>query len=309
MANTETQNVAPPPTGPAASAASPPVRKKSGRPTVLKTLTRDRIGMVGAVLIVIIMLAAAFAPLIATHDPTQIHGRERLLGPSLKYLLGTDELGRDLFSRALYGARVSLQVSLTVVTFAALIGISLGVLSGYFRGWFDSVTMRVMDVLFAFPTILLALAVVATLGTATHNLIIALIIVYVPTFARITRGASMTVSKEVYVEAARSVGVRHVQILFKHILPNITAPIAVQLTISLAYAILVESSLSYLGLGVQPPEASWGAMLASGKVHMERSMWPSLVPGLFIVTTVLGFNLLGDALRDSLDPRLRSALR
>jgi peptide/nickel transport system permease protein len=306
VANIDTSIAAPPPSGGPAPAQK---RPRSVRPSAWRVLARDRIGMIGAVLVVIVMLAALLAPWLAPYDPTEIHARDRLQGPSLTYLLGTDELGRDLFSRALFGARVSLQVSLTVVFFAALIGIALGIVSGYFRGMVDSIVMRLMDILFAFPTILLALAVVATLGTATHNLIIALIIVYVPTFARISRGAALTVSKETYVEAARAAGVRNINILLKHILPNITAPIAVQLTISLAYAILVESSLSYLGLGVQPPQASWGSMLAAGKIHMERSLWPSAVPGLFIVVTVLGFNLLGDALRDSLDPRLRSAMR
>jgi peptide/nickel transport system permease protein len=294
---------------PAASTAAAVPARRSGRPTILKTVLRDKIGMTGAVLAGIMMLAALFAPWIAPHNPTTIHGRDRLQGPSAVYPLGTDELGRDLLSRALYGAQVSLTVSLTVVAFAALIGITIGVTSGYFRGMVDGIWMRLMDILFAFPTILLALAVVSTLGTETRNLIIALTIVYVPTFARISRGAALTVSREVYVEAARSVGVGHFRIITRYILPNITAPIAVQLTISLAYAILVESSLSYLGLGVQPPAASWGSMLASGKIHMERSLWPSLVPGMFIVITVLGFNLLGDALRDSLDPRLRAAMR
>ncbi|SFZ86366.1 peptide/nickel transport system permease protein [Devosia enhydra] len=292
-----------------AAAPSAAPAKPSPRPSIWRTVLRDKIGMFGAVLVTLMLGAALLAQWIAPRNPTQINGRDRLQGPSATYLLGTDELGRDLLSRALYGAQVSLTVSITVVTFAALIGISIGVASGYFRGILDGVSMRVMDVLFAFPTILLALAVVSTLGTDTRNLIIALTIVYVPTFARISRGAAMSVSREVYVEAAKSVGVGHLRILLRYVLPNITAPIAVQITISLAYAILVESSLSYLGLGVQPPAASWGSMLASGKVHMERSLWPSLVPGMFIVITVLGFNLLGDALRDSLDPRLRAAMR
>jgi peptide/nickel transport system permease protein len=275
----------------------------------LRALARDPIGMVGAAIVVIIGSAALLAPWIAPHIPTQIHARSRLTPPSLDFLLGTDELGRDLLSRALFGAQVSLRVSLTVVALAALIGVAIGVASGYFRGILDGIAMRLMDILFAFPTILLALAIVATLGTDVRNLIVALTVIYIPTFARIARGAALTVSEELYVEAARSVGVGHLRILVRHLLPNIAAPVAVQITISLAYAILVESSLSYLGLGVQPPEASWGSMLASGKVHMERSLWPSLVPGLFIMATVLGFNLLGDSLRDSLDPRLRSAMR
>jgi peptide/nickel transport system permease protein len=276
---------------------------------MLRIVLADRIGMVGAFFVTLIGTAALLAPWISPHDPTRINGRARLQPPSALFPLGTDELGRDLLSRALHGAQVSLEVSLTVVAFSALIGVSIGVASGYFRGWLDAVAMRIMDVLFAFPTILLALAIVATLGTDVRNLILALTIVYIPTFARIARGAAMTVAEELYVEAARSVGVGHLRILVFHILPNITAPIAVQITISLAYAILVESSLSYLGLGVQPPDASWGLMLSSGKVQIERSIWPSVVPGLFIVFTVLGFNLLGDALRDALDPRMRAAMR
>jgi peptide/nickel transport system permease protein len=282
---------------------------RSRRPSALRTLLSDKVGMVGAFFVMVIGLAALLAPWIAPHDPTRINGRARLRPPGGDYLLGTDELGRDLLSRALFGAQVSLQVSLTVVAVAAVVGVAIGVASGYFRGWFDAVAMRIMDVLFAFPTILLALAIVATLGTDVRNLIFALVVVYVPTFARIARGAAMTVSQELYVEAARSVGVGHLRILALHILPNIGAPVAVQVTISLAYAILVESSLSYLGLGVQPPDASWGLMLSSGKVQIERSIWPSVVPGLFIVFTVLGFNLLGDALRDTLDPRMRAAMR
>jgi peptide/nickel transport system permease protein len=289
-----------------APAAAP---TQSSRPTLLRVILRDPVAMTGAILVMAMVLAAVLAPLIAPHVPTDINGRARLQAPSARFPLGTDELGRDLLSRALYGARVSLTVSISVVTLAALVGVAIGLVSGYFRGWIDSVAMRVMDVLFAFPTILLALAVVATLGTDTRNLILALTIVYVPTFARISRGAALAVSREPYVEAARSVGVGDGRIMTRYVLPNIMAPIAVQITISLAYAILVESALSYLGLGVQPPAASWGSMLASGKVHMERSLWPSVVPGLFIVVTVLGFNLLGDGMRDSLDPRLRAAMR
>jgi peptide/nickel transport system permease protein len=285
------------------------VARRSAKPSTLRLLLRDPIGLLGMVFVVGMGAAALLAPWIAPHDPNRIHGRMRLQGPSPTFPLGTDELGRDLLSRALYGAQVSLQVSLMVVGIAAVIGVAVGVAAGYFRGWFDAIAMRLMDVLFAFPTILLALAIVATLGTTIENLILALVIVYIPAFARIARGAALSVSQELYVEAARSVGVGHVRILAVHVLPNIAAPVAVQVTISLAYAILVEAALSYLGLGVQPPDASWGSMLATGKVLVERSIWPSLVPGLFIVVTVLGFNLLGDALRDTLDPRMRSALR
>lgn len=291
-----------------AALAAPVTRAKrrSGRWPVLESLRRDRIGMVGAVLVVVITLLAIFAPWIAPYDPTEMHSSQRLVGPGSEFWLGSDEAGRDLLSRALHGARTSLRVSLIVVSLAALIGVPIGLISGYYRGIVDGVSMRLMDVLFAFPTLLLALAVVATLGPDVRNLVIALTIVFMPSFARIARGAALTVSAEPYVEAARSVGVRDRRVIFRYVLPNVAAPIAVQFTISLATAILTEASLGYLGLGVPPPTPSWGGMLATGKAYMETSMWPSLVPGLCIMVTVLGFNLLGDALRDSLDPRLRA---
>jgi peptide/nickel transport system permease protein len=289
----------------------PRVRRapSTAKPSVWRTLLRDRVGMAGAIMVALVIFSAILAPLLAPHDPTEIFTGYRLQPPSPYFPLGTDELGRDLLSRALFGAQVSLQVCLSVAFFAAVIGISIGLIAGFFRGPFDSVSMRVMDVLFAFPTILLALAVIATLGTETRNLIIALVVVYTPAFARITRGAALSVSREVFIDAGRAVGIGPVRLLVRHVLPNITAPISVQATVALAEIILVEASLSYLGLGVQPPAPSWGAMLSAGKVHMETSLWPSMVPGLFIVITVLGFNLLGDALRDSLDPRMRSAIR
>lgn len=293
---------------PAPVPAPPPARAKrrSGRLQLLSTLRRDRIGMIGAVLVVAITVTALFAPLIAPFDPLAMSSGNRLVGPSSVFLLGSDEAGRDLLSRSLYGARTSLTVSLAVVAISGLVGVSLGLVAGYYRGILDGVTMRFMDIIFAFPMLLLALAVVATLGPDVRNLVLALSIVFVPSFARITRGATLAVSAEPYVEAARSVGVSNFRVITRYILPNVSAPIAVQVTISLANVILVEASLGYLGLGVPPPTPSWGGMLSSGKAFIELSMWPSVVPGLFIMLTVLGFNLLGDALRDSLDPRLRS---
>lgn len=285
-------------------------RTRSLRPhglwKLLDTLTRDKLGVVGLVIVVAAVIAAVFAPWIAPYDPLAMSSGNRLTGPSSVFLLGSDEAGRDLLSRAIYGARTSLTVSITVVVLAALIGVTLGLLSGYYKGLLDGVTMRLMDILFAFPTLLLALAVVATLGPEVPNLILALTIVFIPSFARITRGAALAVCAEPYVEAAHSVGVSNTRIIWKYVLPNAFAPIAVQFTISIANAILVEASLGYLGLGVPPPTPSWGGMLASGKSFIELSMWPSVVPGMFIMLTVLGFNLLGDSLRDSLDPRLRA---
>ncbi|MEV7228082.1 MULTISPECIES: ABC transporter permease [Polymorphospora] len=281
----------------------PPVRRRPGM-RLLQALVRDRIGAIGLVLVVTMTLAAVLAPLIAPYDPTAM-SNQRLAPPGGTFLLGADEAGRDLLSRALYGARTSLSVSLIVVTGAGIIGVVLGLLAGFFRGWLDGVITPAMDVLFSFPTLLLALAVVAARGPGTENLILALIIVFIPSFARIVRGTAMTIVKEPYVESGRAVGLSNTRLIFKYVLPNAVAPIAVQFTTSLAYAILIEASLGYLGLGVQPPQPSWGSMLSSGKAFMEMSMWPSLVPGICIMLTVLGFNLLGDTIRDALDPRLR----
>ncbi|MEV0609979.1 ABC transporter permease [Polymorphospora rubra] len=282
----------------------PPVRRRPGL-RLLQALVRDRIGAVGLFLVVTITLAAVLAPVIAPYDPTAM-SNQRLAPPGGTFLLGADEAGRDLLSRALYGARTSLSVSLIVVTGAGIIGVVLGLLAGFFRGWLDGVITPAMDVLFSFPTLLLALAVVAARGPGTENLILALIIVFIPSFARIVRGTAMSIVKEPYVESGRAVGLSNTRLIFKYVLPNAVAPIAVQFTTSLAYAILIEASLGYLGLGVQPPQPSWGSMLSSGKAFMEMSMWPSLVPGICIMLTVLGFNLLGDTIRDALDPRLRS---
>lgn len=286
-------------------AGSPKGRRK---PSLFRSLMRDKSGAVGLTIVVLVFAAAVLAPILSPHDPTRTFSAYRLQGPSVFFPLGADELGRDLLSRALYGAQVSLQVSVTVAISAGLIGTIAGLVAGYVGGVFDAIVMRVVDVLFAFPTILLALAVVATLGPATSNLIVALVVVYVPAFARIARAATLSVSREVFVDAGRSVGLSGPRLLLRHVLPNVTAPILVQLSVALAEIILVEAALSYLGLGVQPPSPSWGAMLASGKAHMEASMLPSVVPGLFIMVTVLGFNLLGDAFRDLMDPKLQRKL-
>jgi peptide/nickel transport system permease protein len=284
---------------------SAPDTKPERRSTrLLRLVAQDRVGAIGLVIVVLMTAAAVFAPLIAPYDPTAM-SNQRLATPSGYFLLGADEAGRDLLSRALYGARTSLTVSLIVVTCAGAIGVLLGLLAGFYRGVLDAIITPVTDILFSFPTLLLALAVVAARGPGTENLIMALVIVFIPSFARIVRGTAMSVRKEPYVESGQAAGLSNARLIFKYILPNSVAPIAVQFTTSLAYAILIEASLGYLGLGVQPPQPSWGGMLASGKSFMEMSIWPSVVPGLCIMITVLGFNLLGDTLRDVLDPRLR----
>ena len=282
-----------------------PRRWKLSDRSLVRALLTDKVGIAGAVLVLVVAAAAVFAPLLAPYDPTAMSS-VRLSPPNAIFLLGSDEAGRDLLSRAIYGARSSLSVGLTVIFFSTIIGVALGLLAGYYRGFLDGLTMRIMDILFAFPTLLLALAVVAVLGTAMENLILALVIVFIPTFARVARASAITLANEPFVESARAIGAKDSHILFRYILPNALAPLAVQVSISLAYVILTEAALGYLGLGVQPPAASWGSMLASGKAFIELSIWPSLVPGMCIFIAVLGFNLLGDALRDAMDPRLRS---
>ena len=270
----------------------------------LRAIAHDRAGVVGATLILLVLVGTTLGPMLSPHDPLAF-SRIRLGPPGGANLLGTDEFGRDLLTRALYGARISLEVAAVSVAIAGTTGIFIGVLAGYFRGRLDTILMRLMDTLLAFPTILLALVVVAVLGPSIRNLELAVAIVYVPAFARIARAASLVVGAEPYVEVARSIGCRDTRIMWRHIAPNIVAPLLVQFTLNIAFAILVESSLSYLGLGVQPPDASWGSMLSTGKQFVETSLWPTIVPGGAIITAVLGCNLLGDALRDASDPRLR----
>ena len=270
----------------------------------LRAIAHDRAGVVGATLILLVLVGTTLGPMLSPHDPLAF-SRIRLAPPGGVNLLGTDEFGRDLLTRALYGARISLEVAAVSVSLAGTTGIFIGVLAGYFRGRLDTILMRLMDTLLAFPTILLALVVVAVLGPSIRNLELAVAIVYVPAFARIARAASLVVGAEPYVEVARSIGCRDSRIMLRHIAPNIVAPLLVQFTLNIAFAILVESSLSYLGLGVQPPDASWGSMLSTGKQFVETSLWPTIVPGGAIIIAVLGCNLLGDALRDASDPRLR----
>jgi peptide/nickel transport system permease protein len=270
-----------------------------------KKILKNKLAMIGAVIIVINMIVAVLAPLLAPYDPTEMHTKNRLESPSLQFWMGTDEFGRDILSRVIYGAQISLKVGIISVGLAIFFGVFFGLVSGYFRGLTDSVISRFMDVLFSFPDILLAIAIMAVLGSNLTNVMIAIGIVYIPIFSRITRGAVLSIGQSQFIEAAKSTGVRDTVIIFRHILPNITAPIIVQATLSLAFAILAEAALSYLGLGTQPPDPSWGLMLNTGRGFMERAPWVAVFPGLAIMLTVLSFNLLGDGLRDALDPRLK----
>jgi len=277
----------------------------------LEKLFRNKTGVAGLIIITIFVLCALFAPLIAPHDPLENALYEQLIPPvwdeggSSKNLLGTDDLGRDILSRLIYGARVSLMVGLVSVGIAVLFGTFFGAIAGFFGGWLDNVIMRFMDIILAFPGILLAIVIVAYLGPGLRNAMIAIGVISIPRFARIVRASVIEEYEKDYVLAARAVGARNRRIIFDSILPNCLAPIIVQASLGFGSAILDAAGLSFLGLGAQPPIPEWGAMIAMGRSMILRAWWVMTFPGIAILFGVLGFNLLGDGLRDALDPRLR----
>ncbi len=266
---------------------------------------RNPIGIVGAIVVLATVVMAITAPLISPYSPSDGKAK-RLLGPSWKHLVGTDELGRDTFSRIVYGARVSVQVSLIAVFVALLVGGLFGLASGYFGGWLDSVIMRFVDILFAFPGLVLAIVIAGLLGPSRTNAMIAIGVIYAPAFARVIRGSVLSVMSEPYVESDRVIGATHARIIFRTILPNVVAPTIVLTSVYLSSAVLAEAGLSFLGLGAQPPEPSWGGMLNDARTYMQNSPWMAIAPGAAIMLLVLGLNFLGDGLRDILDPRLRT---
>jgi peptide/nickel transport system permease protein len=259
-------------------------------------------------LTVVLTLAALLAPLVAPYRPDEIHPLDSLTAPSRQYLLGTDDLGRDILSRVVYGARVSLMVGGIAIGIAAAIGVPLGLVAGYRGGRLDGLIMRVMDALLAFPAILLAIALMAVLGPSLENAMIAIGVIYIPAFARITRANVLSLREREFVEAARALGAGGLYIAVLVVLPNCLSPLIVQGSLGVANAILVEAALSFLGLGVQPPEPSWGSMLSFGRNLLAQAPWYATFPGLAIFVTVLGLNFLGDGLREALDPRLQQAV-
>jgi peptide/nickel transport system permease protein len=269
-----------------------------------RLIAQNPIGLIGLVIIVGVVLIAIGAPLLAPADPTAQIAR-RLLDPSSEHLMGTDELGRDVFSRILFGSRISLYVGFVSVSIAVLLGVTTGVLSGFYGGHVDTIAMRFVDIVLAFPALVLAIMIAGLLGPNLTNAMLAIGVVYAPAFARVARGSVLTLKSEPYIEAARVVGSTNGHIIVRHMLPNIVAPLIVLATLSLSTAILTEASLSFLGLGVQPPQPSWGTMLNSGRKVMEIAPWVVIFPGLAIMLVVQGFNFFGDGLRDALDPKLR----
>lgn len=260
----------------------------------------------GLIIIVLLAAVALSAKVLAPYDPNQIDVGGFLDKPSIDHLFGTDSLRRDVFSRVVYGSRISLTVGFISVAIGAVFGSAVGLVAGYYAGWVDNLLMRLIDVMLAFPGILLALAIVSILGPSLNNLMIAVGVSAIPTYARLTRGSVLAARENVYVEAARSVGVPNRQIVLRHILPNVVSPIIVAATLGVGTSILAAAALSFLGLGSQPPEPEWGRMLSEGRGYLRDQWWISAFPGIAIMVTVLGVNMLGDGLRDALDPRLKA---
>jgi peptide/nickel transport system permease protein len=287
----------------AAVPAQAPLRA-SQRWRLWRRLRRHRLAIVGLGFLVLLVFCALAADVVSPYRPLEQAMTQRLRPPSAAHLLGTDDFGRDILTRILFGSRISLQVGFVAVGIAGSIGIVLGLLSGYFGGWVDNVLMRCMDVLLAFPAILLAVTIMALLGPSTTNVMIAIGIAYIPIFARVVRGTVLTVKPNEYVEAARAAGASELRMLVQHIVPGTTGPIIVQVSLALAYAILAEAALSFLGLGTQPPTPTWGSMLSFGRDFVREAPWFTFFPGFAIFLTVLSLNLVGDGLSDALDPRL-----
>ena len=294
-------------------------RKKSSRNSEdrhpffdqLEQLWRNKTAVAGLLVITLFVLTAILAPFLSPHNPVEASLYDQIIPPiweeggTWKNILGTDDLGRDILSRLVYGARVSLVVALATVGIAVFFGSFLGAISGYYKGFLDNIIMRFMDILLAFPHILLAIVIMAYLGPGLTNAMIAIGIIYIPRFARIVRASVLEECEKDYVTASRSVGARDWRIIFVAILPNCLAPLIVQTTLGFASAILDAAALGFLGLGAQPPTPEWGAMIAMGRSHILRAWWVMTFPGIAILFAVLGFNLFGDGLRDALDPRLR----
>lgn len=270
----------------------------------MQKFKKNKPAVVGSIMILFFLLIAFLGPYLMTHDPNKIDILNRFQGPSLEHWFGTDNNGRDIFSRILQGTSLTLYLGITPVAIGATLGIVLGVFAGFYGGWINVIIMRITDILLAFPGILLALAIISALGPSLNNVVIALAIYNIPVFIRIVQGSTLETMNLEYVEAVRALGARNGKIIFFHILPNVMSPIIVQTTLQVATSILSAASLSFLGLGAQPPTPEWGAMLSGGRDFMWEAPHVTFIPGIAIVLVIIAFNLLGDGLRDALDPRL-----
>lgn len=282
--------------------------KTSLRNTTFGRLLRHRSGTLGLVIVLLYLFIALAAPLINPFSPIAMHTKDRLQPPNSTYVFGTDEFGRDILSRLMNGATNSLRVALVSVSISGILGTLGGILSGFLGGWVENVIMRLMDLIFAFPAILLALSISAALGPGESNTILAISIVYLPIFARVALGSVLQIKEMEYIEASRSLGASSWRLILRHVIPNSLTPTIVQVSLALSWAMLTEASLSFLGLGTTPPAASWGLMLSDSRKLMELAPWMAIAPGLAIMGGILGFNMLGDGLRDTLDPRMRNIL-
>ena len=282
-------------------------KKRSQWREVWRMLKKNKMALVGLGILVILVLLALFADVIADYDTVVIKQNlaNRLKGPSAEHWLGTDEFGRDIFARLVHGARVSLKVGIIAVGISIILGGILGALAGFYGGRIDNIIMRIMDVFLAVPSILLAIAIVSALGPSIINLLVAISISSVPRYARIVRASVLSIRDQEFVEAARAIGANNARIIFRHIIPNSLAPVIVQGTLGVASAILSTAGLSFIGLGIQPPAPEWGSMLSGGRQYLRYAWWVTTFPGVAIMITILSLNLLGDGLRDALDPRLK----
>ena len=276
---------------------------RTRRSKALRRFASDRLAVGAAVVIPVLVLVAILAPWLSPYGPAQVSFTELTAPPSPTHLFGTDNLGRDVFTRILYGGRVSLSAGILSVTAALVIGTFMGLLAGYFGGWVDEVLMRLVDALLALPFLVLAITLAAVLGASLQNAMLAITVATIPTFARIARGEVLAALALDYVQAGRAIGASNMRVLFRHILPNAAGPIIVQISLSIANAVLTESSLSFLGLGVQPPTPSWGSMLNVARGYLATAPWLALFPGIALFVTVLSFSLVGEGLRAAMDPR------
>ena len=283
-----------------------PTGKALNRQRVLRRFFCNPLSVIGLVVVLVLLFVAIFAPLVAPQDPAKQHLIEKRAKPFGKYLLGADQFGRDILSRLIFGARVSLTVSILSVLIGLAGGVVIGTLSGYIGGVVDAVLMRLMDLLLSFPYLLLAIVMVAALGAGTFNTTLAIGIWALPTFARMVRASVLSIISREYITAAHAIGGSHLRIMFTHIIPNFISPIIVYATLFMANAIMLEAALSFLGLGVQPPTPSWGEMISSGRNFLMVAPHVATIPGLAIMLAVLGFNLMGDGLRDALDPKMKN---
>ncbi|WP_022819398.1 nickel transporter permease [Fusobacterium russii] len=282
-------------------------KKNSQWLEIAKMLSKNKMAMLGLVILIVLILLAIFANVIADYETVVIKQNlaNRLTPPNSQNWLGTDEFGRDIFARLIHGARVSLKVGILAVGLSIIIGGTLGAISGFYGGYTDNVIMRIMDIFLAVPSILLAIAIVSALGPSIINLMVAISISSVPRYARIVRASVLSIRDQEFIEAAKAIGASNTRIIFKHIIPNSLAPVIVQGTLGVASAILSTAGLSFIGLGIQPPDPEWGSMLSGGRQYLRYAWWVTTFPGVAIMITILSLNLLGDGLRDALDPRLK----